>query len=124
MRTLYLAESALGKEGGEFVDAGATGQTRRAIATGANLVFEIQILVAVHDVQAGVGIALGGEQFIVGAEVLLKHRNLEGDPEGLSVLGGEFALAGVSENDDGVFHPPSGLRDLQQLIQRTGYTGR
>jgi hypothetical protein len=83
-------------------------------------VFEIELLVAIHDVQSSMRVAFGGQQFAVGSEILLEQRNAERVPQVLALHGRQSRFTRIGENDDGVFHPPAGSCDLQHLLPRTG----
>jgi len=85
--------------------------------------FEIEILVPIYDVEAGVRVAFGGEQFAVVSQVLLKYGDLECLPERLALAVRQSKLARIAKDHNGVLYPPSSAGDSQHLLERPGHGG-
>ena len=108
----------LGQQLDQFRDAWAAWETGRAAAASADFAFEQGHGKSVHDVQAGVSFAFHGQQLVARAEALLEHRNAEGAPQHIAIVGRESGLTVVGERDYRMFEEEIELRNSDQLIKR------
>lgn len=113
-----------GQKPGQFFDPWSAAQPWRGITAGANFILEMKVFAPSENMQPGMGVALGGEEFVLRAEILLEDRNTESIPEPLSILLRQRCSANVGEHHNGLLDGPAVGSHDPQLVERTGDRAR
>ncbi len=112
------------QKAGEFFDSRAACQARRWISTGAYFVVECEFVAAGNYMQTPMCVALGGQQPVSRAEILLKYRNAEGPPKRVAIGVRNSWSACIGEDHHRVLKRPTLTRQRTQPLERSGNGSR
>ena len=110
--------AGLGQKLDQFLDTGAARDSWRAVAAGAGLPFQAQVLAATQHVQTGMRVALHGENTVAGVEKLLENRDSEAAPEQLAIGARESVFSFIGESDHCMFQAQALRGEAAQLFKR------